>query len=300
MSRTNNICRFITESHQTRTIGLVVFCLMAFCCVQAGDGIKKHKVKNVQGTYIGGPAMSPEEVVNRAIDEAKKAAMSQAGIQENIASFQSLLKFESSGKYEEMFQSDVLLDIQGTVTDIDIIGKPVRELTPDGGTKAIVTMNCTVLEYENKRDPEFDAWIDGIKPVYKNNDGMMFTIKPSKDSYVRIFFVSDKSESNLLFPSEYEADRLFKASTTIPFPVDAAKFESYPVSTEFQQENFKVIFVFLKKNIPYTEVSSSQVKMDEKGNNLLQVVSYKNIYKWISGIAPDQRVVKTVPISIHK
>lgn len=241
----------------------------------------EHKIKSAIGVAVGGQNMSPTKVIELAINKAKVAALQQAGIEENINSYTDYFRSETNDKMEELFTSDVLSNIRGTVKDIQVIGNPKKTFTAEGQIQVSAEISCTVIKYTTSKDLEFDAWVTGIKnnKFYYEGDTLRFQIKPSIECYVKVFVFT--SESYILLPNTYEPPVLLEAnvekkypSTTIDYILDAGGNE---------REMNRLVVVLTKSNIPYTG------KAD-----------YKEITDWIMTIPPDERVIKSFAFEVVK
>ena len=261
---------------QTKIILVIFFQLTFIFSAYAGKDYKEIKLKKIQGIAVGGESETLEHVKIKAINNAKIEALRKAGIEENINSYSNLFKSEDSNNYEELFTSNVFSNIRGSVKDIEILNLK-KEFTPEGQMKVAVIINCTVIKYNTTSDLTFDAWIDGFKLFYNNNEALEFTVKPSKDAYLKAFLITN-DDAYVLFPNDYEKSYLLKKDTEYKFP--SQKIE-YILTSEKKSKIHRVIVVLLKEDIPYTEE-----------------VTYKNITRWIFNIPPHERVVKSFGFSV--
>jgi len=263
---------------QKSIITLIVVFQILFTIHQvfADKDVKEIKMTNIKGMAIGSDNESIEQVIQRAINEAKTAALQSAGIEENIASYTDYFQKEDKGSYEDVFTSDFLSDIRGAVKDI-VIMDTKKSFDEVGHLKVEVLINCTVVKYLTDKDISFDAWVDGVGMFYPSETNLIFKVKPSKDSYVKIFILSE-SEAFQLFPSEYEASHLLKANTQYNFPSEVMDYTLY---TDKRTETHRMIMVFMKEDIPYTKD-----------------VEYKQIIDWVFSIPPHMRVIKTFGFSV--
>ena len=244
--------------------------------VNAQKKVKEIKITEAQGIAIGADNESIAQVTQRAIDEAKVEALKQAGVSENIASFSDFFQSEESEKYEELFTSDILSDIRGSVKDIEILDTK-KSFDDFGHLKVKVVINCTVVKYLTEKDIGFDVWIDGVGMFYPNDTGLKFILKPSKDAYVKIFIFSE-TEAFQLFPSKHETSYLLNANQQHHFPSETMDYTLY---TDKKSEIHRMVMVFMKEDIPYTND-----------------VEYKKIIDWIFSIPPDMRVIKSFGFSV--
>ncbi len=244
--------------------------------VNAQKKVKEIKITEAQGVAIGADNESIAQVTQRAINEAKTASLKQAGIEENIASFTDYFQIEEDGQYEDLFTSDFLSDIRGSVKDVEIIDTK-KSFDDFGHLKVKVVINCTVVKYLTKKDIGFDVWIDGVGMFYPNETGLIFKVKPSKNAYVKMFIFGE-SEAFQLFPNSEESSFLLMANKQYVFPSETAVYELY---TDKKSEIHRMVMVFMKEDIPYTND-----------------VEYKKIIDWIFSIPPDMRVIKSFGFSV--
>ncbi|MFO7827785.1 MAG: hypothetical protein R6V23_04115 [Bacteroidales bacterium] len=261
----------------TLTRIFILIAIVAFCpALHAQKNVKEVKMNNIRGLAIGGDNESIGQVTLRAINEAKVEALKRAGVEENIASFTDYFQSEDNEKYEELFTSDILSDIRGSVKDIEVVEES-RSFDDAGRIKVDVLINCTVVKYITEKDVAFDAWVDGVGMFYPNNSDLKFKIKPSKDTYVKIFIFSE-TDAFQLFPNDYETSYLLKGNNQYFFP---SELMDYTLYTDKKSEIHRMIMVFMKEDIPYT-----------------RDVEYKNIIDWIFSIPPDMRVIKSFGFSV--
>jgi len=265
-----------------RTFTLLIILGLSVSVFSQKNQITEHKIKNITGVAYGNETQTMEQVKQQALNKAKTAALRKAGVSENINSYSSLFRSEINNTMEELFVSDVLSDINGVVKNIEIINeKP--EFIQNNQIKYTITINCTVIKYKNSKDLSFSAWVDGIKPVYKNGDGLSFTIKPTLDCYARIFIFT--SESFILFPNNYEKSYKLTKMTEHAFP-DPSVVNSYELTIDnkkLDHETDRIVFVLLKEDLTYT------------GR-----VNYKDITDWIMTIPPDKRFIKSFSFEVYR
>jgi hypothetical protein len=261
---------------------LLAFVLLLSISLAAQKKTSEHKINHAIGIGIGGDEMTPEQVRQKAINDAKLKALKEAGIEENIKSYSNFFRAETEDNMEELFTSDILSQINGTVKEIEILDTK-RFVTPEGQTKIEVTIKCTVVKYKTKNDMTFDAWIEGIKPGYKTGEGLSFTIKPTQNCYVRAFMFTD--QSYVLLPNDYEESNQLLAKTGYQFP-NPKLVESYEMVIEekdLERELNRLVIVLLKDDIYYTGP-----------------VKYKDITNWIMSIPPDERHIESFSFEIYR
>lgn len=262
---------------------VITACLIFLFIAIQGFSQKKteeFQLMGITGDAIGGEQLSPEQVKQKAINNAKINALKKAGIEENINSYTDYFRKESDNTFEELFTSDILSNIEGTVKDIEVVDtRP--SFTAENQIKYVVTINCTVVKYNVTKDLSFDAWIEGIQPFYQSGSGLTFSIKPTIPCYARVFAFTD--EPYPIYPNEWEKSKLLPALEITNFP-DLDKINSYEVSAEKKdKETHRLIIVLLKNDLYYTGK-----------------VGYKEIIDWIMTIPPDERKLETFTFEVFK
>ena len=257
-------------------IPVIISFFLVNSALNAQQKVKEIKISEVKGIAIGGDRESVDQVIQRAINEAKVEALKQAGVAENIASFSDYFQSEDNEKYEELFTSDILSDIRGSVKDIDVL-ETKKSFDQTDCLKVEVLINCTVVKYLTEKDITFDVRVDGVGMFYQNETNLKFVVKPSKDSYVKIFIFSE-TEAFQLFPNEYELSYLLTTNKQHYFPSETM---DYTLVSNKKSEIHRMIMVFMKEDIPYTND-----------------VEYKKIIDWIFSIPPDMRVIKSFGFSV--
>jgi len=244
--------------------------------------ITEDKLKDIIGVGIGGGTQTQEQVKQKAINDAKINALKKAGVEENINAYTDYFRSETDNKMEELFTSDILSSINGTVKDVDVIEAKFGA-TPEGQMKYDVRINCTVITYKTETDAKFSAWIENIKKIYKVGEGASFTVKPTKDCYIRAFVFCN--ESYILLPNVVEPSKLLNAQTVYTFP-DEKVVENYEMTIEdekLDRETNRLVILLLKEDIYFTGK-----------------VNYKEITDWIMSIPPDERMIQSFAFDVYR
>jgi len=263
---------------KTRAYFLVFILFLGFTFpTNAQKKSSEEKIKGVVAVAVGGATQTPEQVKQKAIDNAKVEALKKAGIEENINSYSDYFRSESDNTMGELFTSDVLSNIRGSVKDIEVLEAKMG-FTPEGQIQCTVTLNCTVVKYNTEKDLTFDAYVDGIKMVYKEGDGLEFKIKPTANCYVRAFMFTPNS-AFILLPNQIEQPFMMIANTEYSYPYNAKIYELDAGGGK--RELNRLVLVLVKKDIPYTGE-----------------VDYKAITDWIMTIPPDERVIKSFTFDV--
>lgn len=261
---------------------IFILCISLAFVTNAQKKTSEHKIKDVSGIGIGGESQSLLQVKQKAINDAKVNSLKKAGIEENINAYSDYFRSETENKMEELFTSDILSNINGTVKNVDVIVENPG-VTPEGQLKYDVKINCTVVKYKTKKDLSFGAWVDGIEKFYKVGDGLAFAIKPTQNCYVRAFMFTD--DSYILLPNDYEESNTLLAQTEYQYP-NPTLIESYELIIEDEKKDRelnRLVIVLLKQDIYYT------------GG-----VNYKEITDWIMSIPPDERMIESFSFEIYR
>ena len=251
---------------------------------QAGFAQKKTKkihLPEVWGEAVQSSTETPLQCKKRAINEAKVEAMKKAGVSENITSYSTFFQSEVKNKYEDIFKSDVLNDINGHV----IVNEELevkKHFDEFDNLIVKVKIDATVLKYEVTRDLTFDAWVQGLDQAsYLSTDAVEFSIKPNQEMYIRIFDLVDQ-KIYPIYPNFLERNQVFTKSELVFFPTTDEL--SYVFEFDEERESHNFIILLLKEDIPYTSTS----------------VNSKDLLDWIFSIPPHQRVVKTYSFDVFK
>ncbi len=234
------------------------------------------QIKSVFGIGYDDCLSSAKE---KALNNAKINALSQAGIEENINSYTDLFKSETSDNYSELFTSQVFTNIRGSVKDISILSEK-KAITSENLIKYEIEVKCTVIKYNSLPDQFYKAEILGIKPFYYEGDKLTWSVNVTKDSWLYVFCIPQNNEEQAysLFPNDYEPQFLMKSNTIYEFP---KKIELEQFLDGDTQQTDRMIMVLTKEKYPFTGK-----------------ITYKNICEWIFSISPDQRIVESFAISI--
>lgn len=252
--------------NKNNLIGWIFLMVMITAPLHAQNTVK---VKGVQGRWQVSEDITLKEAEERAFMEAKKEALSKAGVMENVWSVFGQISQESGTEFHEAYSQMNVLAIGGMV---NVTNKKVEEVW-DTDTRTlykVVTIDA-VVQKEEKTDKSYALEVKGVENLYKEGD--VFTCKlkvHGTDSYLK-FFWFDTNGGALLYPNQYESDTLLKAGQeyTIPFS-NAVDYRMEKQGKE--NEKINMMMVATKENIPYT---------DE--------VTYQNVLKWVYSIPNDKR-----------
>ncbi len=227
------------------------------------------KVNGVKGKYFLSNDISPKQAKDLAIIEAKTEALRVAGVGETVSSSKVLITTEGNQKVEQLFNNIATVELSGAITSykVDTIIEQKNEFNQ---TYYEAVINAEVIKYKTKPDPSFNIQIEGIDKVYNKGNDLKFECIPHMDGYLKIFQIAN-NYAGLLYPNEYEKTNLLVKEQQIKFPIK--KGLAYTLD---DAESNTLVFVFTKKNIPFT------------GNQTIE-----SITEWIYKISPDERQVQS-------
>ncbi|MDR1680356.1 MAG: DUF4384 domain-containing protein [Prevotellaceae bacterium] len=240
----------------------------------------------VEGAQGAWPAsnITPEEAAEKALTEAKIAALRKAGVAENVTSIATLFSDNSGQAYAEVSKNET----RGTIIHFTVRERQPEVMTDESGASLMqirVTIDATVRIYETGADPRFAIKIGGIKASYAEHELLSFSITPSGDGYLKIFVFEYDQSGALLFPNEAEPGRLLKAGRQVDFPTTRGiTYRLAKIDPLSAVEANRMIIVYTKDEVPYMEP-----QMD-----------FHSVLNWLARISPDRQTTGFVQYSITK
>lgn len=232
---------------------------------------KVVKVKKVVGKWEVSGNMTLENAEERAFLEAKKEALRQAGIMENVWSVFGQITQENGDEFQEVYSQVSAIAIGGM---LNVTKKTVDESWDPGSKRLfkIVTIDAQVKEGEQE-DRSYVLELTGIESIYKESESFSCSVKVhGTDSYIK-FFWFDQSGGSLLYPNEYEQNQIFKKDDTYHFPLSKnIDYKMEKMKKNLPSEKVNIMVVATKSDIPY-----------------IGEVNYTALLKWIYTIPIDQR-----------
>jgi hypothetical protein len=247
---------------------LILFASLIIVCANA------QNVRVSQKVYI-----SDNDTYNSALEKGLKAAKSEAlvkaGVTEYISEYTMLLTSEVNENINEVFNSDLLIHLGGSIKEWDYIVNPIKKFDSEKQLFFIeFEIKAKVKKYKSRPDPSFKAKIEGLKGSYIDGDRIEFSIYPFKECYLNIFYISD-NEANILFPYELSQETLIKA--------DDKKIIDYLVAEAIKDnESGRLITVITKEYYPY-----DSAKKNNDGYETITTV--EGVFQWILDIEPENR-----------
>lgn len=228
-----------------------------------------------------------------ALQAAKRNALIEAGVQENITTMASVIIGNGGSE---------VLQVQNELSMIELDGRVALKGEPEYTTgivngmihvRAAITAKVSVAE--EKRDPTFGLKVEGISEVYRDGDCMEFTVTPyGSDCYLRVFWFdgmpADRHEGAVMYPDEGVrfVDAPFKKGVAYHFPKLPETHSTgrptkiiMPKQVEGPTEVDIIWVVALKKQVPYDVPCT-----------------YEDFLKWLHRIPANERVVRYQPVTI--
>ncbi len=242
------------------------------------------------GSYVAGKYETQAEGQAKALFEAKKQALREAGATEDISSTAIIVLGGAGSDFREISSELGRIELEGRVrvkeqTDAQ------PQFTNDGLIKYSTTIRAEVLVEETDEDMNFQFKLEGIKNTYLNKERMTFAFTPTADCYLRIFFFG-KTPANCaqIFPIDgIFKDVQLKAGVSVQFPPETKLFLydkpfEYTMGIDNERENLEqgvLLIVALKKPYPF-----------------IDDVNYENVISWLSRIKRNEKRVQWYGVNI--
>lgn len=240
---------------------------------------QKKRVQQVKGEWVLSDDITPTQARENAINQAKLEALRKAGVPEMISESNLHYNGGDADHLKELFESLTTVAISGEVSAFKIT-KEDKKINQFNAVVYEVWIDATVLVHKGEKDQGFNFDVKGIRESYASPDILTFEIKPWKEGYLTVFIVSEK-ESNQLFPNSSERQMKLEAQKNYSFPLSRGL--DYEVSTEVALEINYLVLLYTKQEIPFTKEPTSQ-----------------NILKFIAGLDPGEKCMKTFSLLIKK
>ena len=241
-----------------------LLCLMLLC-VSTGEKTVAQTVTVTAIGYWDLANTTPEKARQQALESAKAEALRKAGIPEEFI----VLNTGHVGDNFNRFVSLSNSELRGEIISWDILQQNVQS---DGNRHYyMVEIRAKVRLGKVKRDLEFVASVEGIKnSPYRDGEQFSFAIRPNKNCYVTVFWFDEEGNGAVIYPNTAEPPELLESRKAYSFP----RTQSYKARKETKEltETISLLFVFTKKNIPYTPLCT-----------------FENINKWVIQIPASER-----------
>lgn len=261
-----------------KTLLFILIC--SVLCVHA-ERETNHTVR-VRGEYAvitTSSAISGAQAIEYARDDARRKALESVfGTQMTIM---DQIELSSKG---ESYNSLAISQTSGEIVDFVVIREGVESSSTRSKESIYYCEAKVTVKKGVPADPSFVADVSGIKSLYYDGEDLTFSITPLKDCYLNIFYFTNLSAGDLLYPSGYETPRLFQAGMTYQFPLPELGSIGYTVDkdTDAPYESNRLVFVFTKSEHRYMSVASNRA----------------DIERWIALIPNNEKYIYSIAFDI--
>lgn len=259
---TNNRLRFCFSA-------VFLFGLSFFCLAQ--DFVRDVKA---EGRWFVHRDITEQQAEERALMEAKKNAVEKSvGFEVNSIIFSNISGGEEG--YQEFYSQINTLAINGLVVIKN--SKVFSEVDPRTNEKTVVAQIVADVARPGRTDPSFFLTLEGIDSYYKEGTGLSFSVVPSQDAYIHLFWFDNTVEGKgaKLFPNASEHQRLFHKEETVVFPVSPDI--AYTAELNDSSPRCMLAAVATRTESPFTS----------------QEVTFASFIQWLYTIPPTDR---TIPV----
>jgi len=254
---------------------------------------EQTRVVTVTGSYIANENESPAEAKATALNNAKKEALREAGVYEEVHSVSIVEIGGGEENFNEINFELARIELDGRVTVLEVINENIRPV--NGHYEYSTTIRAKVKVEETEEDLLFDFETKGLHKTYFEGEKMTFTITPTKNCYLRIFYFDFTSNSQLYPLKNVYKDIQFEADVPITFPLPhdlrylydrfstAQEYSMFLSDQSRNNEQGVLLIIALKERVPYTEE-----------------VTYENVFRWLSRIKRKDKRVHGFGVNIAK
>ncbi|MDB2443118.1 DUF4384 domain-containing protein [Flavobacteriales bacterium] len=209
------------------------------------------------------------------LDAAKSEALTKAGVTEHLSEYTRLFTSEINDNITEVFNSDLLIHLGGTIQQWDYKTKPEKKYDSLRDSYYIeFEIWAKVKKYKSKPDPTFKARVSGLETSYRDKDRIEFSVYPFQDCYLTVFYISEK-QAHIVFPYNLEQKTFIQGNTKMVI-------DYLEASADFEFEHGRIISVITSELNPF-----EFTKFNEDG--YLINTSVEDVFKWILTIEPSDR-----------
>lgn len=270
----------------------MIIVLLLVSCITTSLSAQREQTRMVTatGSYVASQNETPAYGQAKALAEAKKQALREAGVAEDISSTAIIVIGGAENDFREISSELSSIELEGRVRVKEQTDAP-PVFTQDHLVKYTTTIRAEVVIEETAEDMGFRIKTDGLKSTYLSEETMNFSVTPTIDCYLRVFLLGKHPNSNAQI---YPLDGVFKdvklkAGETVAFPPADRKFLydkpfDYTLEMENETDHLEqdvLLIVALKKPIPF---------VDE--------VSYETVIRWLAKIKRSEKRVLWQGINI--
>jgi len=261
----------------------------------ASGTVFAQRTKTVTVTASGVAVGSDVRIAKRdALHDAKKKALIEAGVDENVQSVTTrVIDGDAGGLLQSSVSEVSMLMVDGKVR---LKGEPRYDVgvpNEDNLIRVECTIRAEVIKEEHP-DETFRVKVEGLHSIYRDGEKVAMTFTPFADCWIRVFWfdraVDAEVEGAMVFPATgIYRDLPLQADSTYSFPKLPKRFvvgnpqdlTAFKQSLEMMETNI-VFVVALKKPVPYDRA----------------MCNYEEFIDWLMEIPADQRFVFWSPVGI--
>ena len=244
-----------------------------------------QNVKLNSGNVCINNSISYNETKNIVLNDLKTEALRRAGVNEFISEFSSLNTLEKDNQFKEIFYSNFLSSISGTISKTEILNE-VKGYDEELDCFYLnLEIKAKVKKYKTKIDASFKAKVEGIEQSYNSGDNMSFKISPYKSSYLKIFYLGEE-EASILFPYSNNQNTIIKEG-------ESRTFNHIETFADNEREIGRLIIVITKEFFPFEFASKDD-------NGFYTKTNTDDIMSWILSIEPEKRKEYFYEINVFK
>ena len=218
---------------------------------------------------------SYKSALEKGLKLAKSEALVKAGVTEYISEYTRLFTSEINDNINEVFNSDLLIHLGGTIKNWEYTVKPEKKFDKEKDSYYLeFEISAKIKKYKSKPDPAFKARIDGVNGSYLGDQRMEFSIYPYQNCYLTLFYISDY-QAEILFPYDLSQETLIKAN-------EIKEIDYLVIETNSDYETGRLITVITKEYYPFDSAKQSQ-------EGYLTNSTSEDIFKWLLDIEPENR-----------
>lgn len=229
------------------------------------------RVDRAEGHWEVSRDITPAQAEQRALFEAKREALRQAGIPERVSVVSLNIQTADSLYFDHFFTEISTLQI---LAQVKVLHQEISRAYNTASGRIIVTAVITADVLPPSEEMQLLPFhLSGLNHSYRSGENLRFSLTAGSACYFH-FFVFDTNGGSCFFPNNYEKRLCFQPDTTYAFPLN--HLLAYTIdkgNTAVRYEQNIVIAVATRTDVPF------------RGE-----VTVHNLFDWLYSIPPDQRV----------
>jgi len=225
-----------------RSVLLYVLLFVSFSCRA------QVKVQEAVGRWEVTKDISLAEAEEKALFEAKRDALRQAGVGEEV--FYSFLEMQvvDSSFCKRVYHRIGRGEIEGVV---QVSRKTVRKIYEESADRFFVEVRIRAkVKNSLRRDPGFKIELEGVHNTYREGELLSFSCRVFEACYLKVF-VFDPLGGFRVYPNRYEDDRLLKSEEVFYFPGASDIEYVLQKNSRCELENNLMLVVATREKVPY-------------------------------------------------